>query len=93
MDGKIKYKESDSRADLQATLGLTVAEKFKELSCDGDSVVQLVKWTFRLMISTAGLQKKKKYKPTSLLIYYFNKHSIKTASASRELSYQVLVNY
>lgn len=57
MDGRIKYKESDSRADLQAILELMVAEKFEELSCDGDLVVQFVKRTHGLTISTAGLQK------------------------------------
>lgn len=58
VDGKIKSKESDSRADLQAILGLTVAEKFEELSCDGDWVVQLVQWTVDLTFGTARLQKK-----------------------------------
>lgn len=60
MDGKIKSKESDSPADLQAILGLTVVEKFEELSCDGDWVVQLVQWTVDLTFGTARLQKKKK---------------------------------
>lgn len=77
MDGKIKSKESDSRADLQAILGLTVAEKFEELSCDGDWVVQLVRWTVDLTFGTARLQKKKSYKPTHTSSTY-NEHSIET---------------
>lgn len=52
MDGKIKYKESDSRSDLRAILRLTVAEKFEELCCDGDLVVQFIKWTFGLTVTT-----------------------------------------
>lgn len=76
MDGKIKSKESDSRADLQAILGLTVAEKFEELSCDGNWVVQLVQWTVDLTFGTARLQKES-YKPTHTSSTY-NEHSIET---------------
>lgn len=74
MDGKIKSKESDSPADLQAILRLTVAEKFEELSCDGDWVIQLVQWTVDLTFGTARLQKKN---PTSLHMHH--QHTMNTA--------------
>lgn len=77
MDGKIKSKESDSPADLQAILGLTVAEKFEELSCDGDWVVQLVQWTGRLDVRYCPFAKENPYKPTHASSTY-NEHSIET---------------